>query len=160
MDTECMNGRTFRECPERIFNLDEAGLQRQATHNTRVVAARGQKTVFMPMDSNKESATLIAIGSADGTVLAPAYIMKGKCHMSNYMGKCTYYRQSAVYMKPETHMMDGKVWIKFLQCLADQIPGGVSPSKKALLVVDGHESRISVEGSRGAGSPSRRRGSS
>jgi hypothetical protein len=141
-----MDGKTFRQCPERIFNLEEAGLQRQATHNTRVVAARGQKTVFMPMDSNKESATMIAIGSADGTVLPPAYIMKGKCLMSNYMGKCEHFPQSAVYMKPETHMMDGQVWIKFLQYLSRQIPGGVSKKNMALLVVDGHESRISLEG--------------
>jgi hypothetical protein len=146
LDTHCMGTKTFRECPERIFNLDEAGLQRQPTHHSRVVAAKGQKVVFMPTDSNKESATLIAIGSADGSVLPPAYIMQGQCHMSNYTGKCHYYPRSSVLMKRETHMMDGQVWIQFLQWLAGQIPGGVSPSNKALLVVDGHESHLSVEG--------------
>lgn len=146
LDTECMPGRTFRQCPDRIFNLDEAGLQRQPTHHKRVVAAKGQKVIFMPTDANKESATLIAIGAADGTVLAPAYIMQGQCLMSDYTGKCYHYPKSAIYMKKETHMMDGRVWIKFLEWLAGHIEGGVSPSKKALLVVDGHESRISMDG--------------
>jgi len=146
LDTECMDGKTFRECPGRILNLDEAGLQRQATHNGRVVAAKGQKVVFMPIDSNKESATLIAIGTADGTVLPPAYIMQGQCHMSNYLSKCHYFPNSGLFLKKETHMMDGRVWISFLNWLTGLIPGGVRPSKKALLVVDGHESRISADG--------------
>jgi hypothetical protein len=148
--TECMDGKPFKDCPERILNLDEAGLQRQATHNTRVLANRGQKVVFMPTDSNKESATLIAIGSADGTILPPAYIMKGQRHMSSYTAKCIYYPSSGLLLKPETHMMDGKVWIEFLKWLANQIPGGVSLNKKVLLVVDGHESRLSVDGIRTA----------
>jgi hypothetical protein len=53
--------------------------------------------------------TLIAIGSADGTVLPPAYIMQGQCHMSNYLGKCHYYPNSGLFLKKETHMMDGLV---------------------------------------------------
>jgi hypothetical protein len=146
LDTECMDGKTFRECPDRIFNLDEAGIQRQPTHNNRVLAGMGQKVVFMPSDGNKESATLIAIGSADGTVLPPAYIMQGQCHMSNYLGKCHHFPGSGLFLKKETHMMDGQVWIHFLQWLTQQIPGGVSVAKKALLVVDGHESRLSLDG--------------
>lgn len=146
LDAACMPGKTFRACPERIFNLDEAGVQRQPTRNPRVLAGRGQKVVYMPADGNKESVTLIATGSATGTILPPAYIMAGQCHMSDYMAKCHYYPDSGIILKKETHMMDGKVWKDFLCWLADTIPGGVSPSKKALLVVDGHESRISLEG--------------
>jgi hypothetical protein len=47
-----MDGKTFRECPDRIINLDEAGIQRQPTHNNRVLAGTGQKVVFMPSDGN------------------------------------------------------------------------------------------------------------
>ncbi|KAJ9514339.1 hypothetical protein QJQ45_012261 [Haematococcus lacustris] len=55
----------------------------------------------------------------------------------------SFYPQSSIILKEGTHMMDGRLFPKLLDVMAKQIPGGVSPTNRALLVLDGHASRFS-----------------
>lgn len=47
-----------------------------------------------------------------------------------------------MFYKQETHMIDGPTFAEVLKWLATVIPGGVSPSNRFLLVLDGHASRL------------------
>jgi hypothetical protein len=128
-----------------VGNIDETGIQREVRMQKGVMP-RGIKVAYRPTDSNKESVTCIAFCTAAGQMLDPQYIVKGKKMCEDLLGTCQYYRKSAVHMKQDTHMIDGKVWQELLRHLATAvIPGGVSPSNRFLLVVDGHESRLSLD---------------
>ncbi|KAJ9532481.1 hypothetical protein QJQ45_010496 [Haematococcus lacustris] len=109
----------YSQCPERIFNLDETGIQADIT--------------------------CVAWGSADGQVMPPNFVYAGKQLSHNALGATHFYPRSAIILKEGTHMMEGRLFPKLLDVMAAQIPGGVSPTKRALLVLDGHASRFSAE---------------
>ncbi|KAJ9511802.1 hypothetical protein QJQ45_022678 [Haematococcus lacustris] len=91
------------------------------------------------------SITCVAWGSADGQVMPPNFVYAGKQLSHNALGATHFYHRSAIIVKEGTHMMDGRLFPKLLDVMAAQIPGGVSPTKRALLVLDGHASRFSAE---------------
>ncbi|KAJ9519162.1 hypothetical protein QJQ45_007706 [Haematococcus lacustris] len=134
----------YSQCPERIFNLDETGIQAEC--HERVLAVKGAQHVFQGAAANaKRSITCVAWGSADGQVMPPNFVYAGKQLSHNALGATHFYPRSAIILKEGTHMMDGRLFPKLLDVMAAQIPGGVSPTKRALLVLDGHASRFSAE---------------
>ncbi|KAJ9532476.1 hypothetical protein QJQ45_010504 [Haematococcus lacustris] len=104
------------------------------------------KHVFQAAAANdKQSLTCVAWGSADGQVLAPNYISAGTMLTADALGGVAFFPDSAIILKPGTHMMDGQLFPKLLVSMARQIPGGVSKRNRALLLLDGHGSRFSSE---------------
>ncbi|KAJ9526108.1 hypothetical protein QJQ45_009564 [Haematococcus lacustris] len=93
----------------------------------------------------KHSITCVAWGSADGQVLAPNYINAGTMLTANALGGVRFFPNSAIILKPKTHMMDGSVFPKLLVSMAKQVPGGVSIRNRVLLILDGHASRFSAD---------------
>jgi hypothetical protein len=92
---------------------------------------------------DKLSTTAIAVSTAAGQVLPPVYISKGQYATHNVLQHCTRYPQSAIMYKPESHMVDGEVFIKLMEHLTTIIPGGVGKDNRVLLILDGHSSRTS-----------------
>ncbi|KAJ9508527.1 hypothetical protein QJQ45_012062 [Haematococcus lacustris] len=137
-------GQTYLQRPDRVFNADETGFQ--PLSGQKVVAERGAKHVFQAAAANaKQSLTCVAWGSADGQVLAPNYISAGTMLTADALGGVAFFPDSAIILKPGTHMMDGQLFPKLLVSMARQIPGGVSKRNRALLLLDGHGSRFSSE---------------
>jgi hypothetical protein len=91
------------------------------------------------------STTIVAAGNAEGEVLAPNYIYQGTYLTHSVLGATKHYSGSAVLASPASHMMTGAIFPLYLKQLKRQIPGGVSPSNRVLLIVDGHASRKSTE---------------
>ncbi|KAJ9520763.1 hypothetical protein QJQ45_007605 [Haematococcus lacustris] len=140
----CCRGQTYLQRPDRVFNADETGFQ--PLSGQKVVAERGAKHVFQAAAANaKQSLTCVAWGSADGQVLAPNYISAGTMLTADALGGVAFFPDSAIILKPGTHMMDGQLFPKLLVSMARQIPGGVSKRNRALLLLDGHGSRFSSE---------------
>ncbi|KAJ9523946.1 hypothetical protein QJQ45_022409 [Haematococcus lacustris] len=140
----CCRGHRYLQRPDRVFNADETGFQ--PLSGQKVVAERGAKHVFLAAAANaKQSLTCVAWGSADGQVLAPNYISAGTMLTADALGGVAFFPDSAIILKPGTHMMDGQLFPKLLVSMARQIPGGVSKRNRALLLLDGHGSRFSSE---------------
>ncbi|KAJ9516230.1 hypothetical protein QJQ45_001147 [Haematococcus lacustris] len=134
--------QTYKQRPDRIFNMDETGFQAEC--HERVLATTSAKHVFQSAASNsRRSYTCVAWGSADGCVMPPNFVYAGKQLSHNALGAIHFYPQSSIILKEGTHMMDGRLFPKLLDVMAKQIPGGVSPTNRALLVLDGHASRFS-----------------
>ncbi|KAJ9524508.1 hypothetical protein QJQ45_019533 [Haematococcus lacustris] len=134
--------QTYKQRPDRIFNMDETGFQAEC--HERVLATKGAKHVFQSAAPNsRRSYTCVAWGSADGRVMPPNFVYVGKQLSHNALGAIHFYPQSSIILKEGTHMMDGRLFPKLLDVMAKQIPGGVSPTNRALLVLDGHASRFS-----------------
>ncbi|GAB4813487.1 hypothetical protein N2152v2_000533 [Parachlorella kessleri] len=108
----------------------------------RVIDAQcaGSREAVTTCDVNKESTTLIAVGTDTGHRLASHYIFKGKEHRNNYAALAD--PGSAVLVKPETHFINGQAFALLLGKLADTIPGGVSPTHRFLFILDQHSSRL------------------
>ncbi|KAJ9512413.1 hypothetical protein QJQ45_012983 [Haematococcus lacustris] len=144
LQKRCNSRQTYLERPDRVFNADETGFQPQS--NERVLAETGSKHVFQAAAANpKHSITCVAWGSADGQVLAPNYINAGTMLTANALGGVRFFPNSAIILKPKTHMMDGSVFPKLLVSMAKQVPGGVSIRNRVLLILDGHASRFSAD---------------
>ncbi len=127
----------------RIGNGDETGWQREHTFSQGVMP-KGEKVSFRPGIESKESFTMFAWGTAEGTVLPPMYIFKGSVQLQNYMANA-HWKGSACFLKKDTHFIDGEVFAEMLVEMAKCVPGGVSPTNRFLLILDGHESRLSVD---------------
>jgi hypothetical protein len=138
--------KRLKDCPWRIFN--EAGLQRAPSrHGKRFVAPKGCKMPYIPSECNRESVTILAWGNATGDCMSPIFIWKGKTYPKNYLANTASSGFTpACRAKEDSRMMDGRVWVECLQFMASQIKGGVSPTNKVLLIVDGHTSRLTCEG--------------
>ncbi|KAJ9514122.1 hypothetical protein QJQ45_002230 [Haematococcus lacustris] len=89
--------------------------------------------------------TCVAWGAAEGQVLAPNYVSAGTMLTTDALGGVRFFPDSAVILKPGTHMMDGQLFPKLLVSMARQLPGGVSKKNRALLILDGHASRLSAD---------------
>lgn len=128
--------------PERVINFDETGIQNDFWE--RVYTEVGAKHAHKQVAANdKHSITCLAVGTAEGTVLAPYYLFKGKVLTHNVLGGVHHYPQSGVAANPDSHMMNGRLLPLMLEALARQIPGGVSRDNRALIIADGHISRVS-----------------
>ena len=64
--------------PENIYNMDEKGIQLGIGGRTKVLVDRDQRSVYHVEDGNRELVTIIETTCADGTVLRPSVIFKGK----------------------------------------------------------------------------------
>jgi hypothetical protein len=137
---------TYRRHPDRIINLDESGIQLLELMPRKVLAVKGTKRVVTASaDCAKHSFTVIAAGTATGQVLPPNYLIGGASNLNaNLLGNVYSYSQSAVCVRQRNHMMDTPTFGQYLEILAQQVPGGVSPERRALLVLDNHVSHVAA----------------
>jgi len=56
---------------QRIFNMDEKGCQLLLHHQRRVLAKKVSKRVHVVAPEHGENVTIVACGSASGTVIPP-----------------------------------------------------------------------------------------
>jgi hypothetical protein len=109
--------------PENIYNMDEKGVQLGVGKKARVLVDRDQKTVHQVEDGNREMVTIIETLCADGTVLRPSVIFKGKQRNlewgRNNPCKARYERGfirqkwtviDVVFQVYPTHPMGGQIW--------------------------------------------------
>src|ERR1700683_133384 len=69
---------------EDTYGMDEMGCLPQDLANEKVVGARGTKTQHRQGSTDQENVTAIITICADGTVLSPTIIYKGKNFMKKW----------------------------------------------------------------------------
>jgi len=119
LQTQCcvVDGKpmSYLDCFWRIFNMDEAGLQRLLDQMGKILHF-GKEVPAMPIDVDKTSISLVCWGNYQ-RCMPPAYIFKGTTIPHNYLSGCKYFR-SAMFAKTETHMMDGEVFTEWLKWMS------------------------------------------
>ena len=68
---------TYNVPPERIYNMDEKGVQMGIGSRVRGIVDQMQKSPFALSDGNKEMVTMVECVCADGSAIAPMAIFKG-----------------------------------------------------------------------------------
>ncbi|XP_059071395.1 MFS-type transporter clz9-like [Cryptomeria japonica] len=121
------------------WNCDETGVQAGRNYGMRVIAKLGQRCVPHLIYKSREWITILACVSACGFRIPGFYLFKYKRHIRNYitnleLGECMAVQEHA-WMKKE-------VFLNWLEHFACSVPGGVSPSRRALMIFDGQGSHV------------------
>ena len=130
--------------PERIWNCDESGAQAGRNGGGRVWAKRGSRSVHSVIPNEHEWLTVLTCINAAGESVPGFYIFKGKRIKRNYIIHCE--DGATMAMQPEAWMTQFLFsnWIThFINCLSTR--GGVSHERRHLLIVDGHNSHVTLE---------------
>jgi hypothetical protein len=127
-----------------IWNCDESGAQTSRNGGGLVWARKGSQTVHSLMPNEREWVTILSCINASGYSIPGFYIFRGKRMMENYIEHCE--DGASMAMQPEGWMtaLLFSQWIShFIKALESR--GGVSPTTRHLLIVDGHNSHVTLE---------------
>ena len=102
-----------------------------------VWSVAGSRLVVTGGWKDKASMTLMAGGSATGVYTQPHFMFGGGGWSDNIAAGAD--PGSCVLVKPDSHMMTGEAFAELLPMVADNIPGGVSPTNRCLLILDSHD---------------------
>jgi len=129
------------ECPKRIWNMDETGLQLEHKPQ-RVIAQKGVKYLHARTSGNREMLTVIACVNAAGDRIPPHVIAKGKTNRALHGFDVQSAPQGTTWSVSSsgwTKQGIARLWFEksFLVNIGDERP--------QVLILDGHDSHNFVE---------------
>jgi hypothetical protein len=108
------------------------------------LAKRGSRVVHSVIPNEREWLTVLTCIIASGQYIPNFYIFKGMCMRHNYIRRCESGATMAISRKAWMIGFLFSAWIDhFIQSL--QNSGGISPENPHLLVLDGHNSHVTIE---------------
>lgn len=120
--------------PDKIYNMDEKGVQLTLHHQQSVIAKRGAKRVKMVANEHGENVTVVGCANAVGHAVPPMIIFKGKRKMKYYSVGIP--PGSAVEVTAKGSMTS-ELFIIWLKHFSKSKPRG-----KVLLIIDGAKCHI------------------
>ena len=130
--------------PYRIWNCDETGAQAGRNGGGLVWAKKGTRSVHNLMPNEREWLTNLTCINAAGECILGFYIFRGKRIRENYLAHC---EDGVVMAMQEQAWMTTTLfshWIShFIRSLSNK--GGISQERRHLLIVDGHNSHVTLE---------------
>lgn len=126
---------------EQIWNLDETGLT-TVMPPIKVVATKGKKQVaHISSQERGELVTFVGIISAAGSTVPPVFVYPRLRNPEEYLGD--EYPTSAIALGNKKGWMTSELFPKVIEHFANTVKCSVE--NKVLLLVDNHESHISVD---------------
>lgn len=136
--TKVMTDNGLLNKPERIYNMDESGVQLNNKPG-KVVAKKGAKVVHSVTSAEKgETMTIVACCNAIGNFLPPVVIIKGVNKKPDFENGLP--QGSKVYMNKKSAYINSELFYKWL--IEHFVP--LKPQGKVLLILDGHASHSSA----------------
>jgi hypothetical protein len=130
----------FDAYPQLIYNTDETGLSTVPNSSSKVIAAKGAKTVQQLKVAERGTlTTVIPTVSAVGQILAPFVVFKGPIPDD---ARIKLEAIGASFARSKSGYSDGEIFIDYLRHFEEHrvhIAG-----QKCLLILDGHASHVSV----------------
>jgi hypothetical protein len=131
--------------PDHIWNCDESGAQAGRNGGgTLVFAKKGSKLVHSIIPDQREWLSVLACVNAAGGNIPHFYIFRGKRMRRNYIAQC---EPSATMAMQTKAWMTGFLfasWIAhFVKALETR--RGISPTNRHLLILDGHNSHVTLD---------------
>ena len=141
---DVMSKYDFHSNPQRIYNVDETGLQPEH-RPPNVIAAKGSKP---PAITSPRSTTVTVIGcaNASGHSTPPFYIFKGKRHNADLMNGTA---PGAKYTMSDSGWSNTDVFQQYIEeQFLPNVCGKPTSQQPILLLLDGHTSRSIIEWAR------------
>ena len=135
-DTE--TGETYRERRDRQGNSDESNIVDD--NDTVGCAPVGAKHVYCEGDVAEDGITILSTFLADGTEIPDFYISMGTYWTENWLKYAE--PGSKGFKRADGYFITWEVFMLVLDEMKNMIPGGVSPTKRFLWLLDGHSSRV------------------
>ena len=135
---------TFKYPPAHIWNCDESGVQAGRSGGATVLAKLGSKNVHAIEPDSREHLSVLSCINAAGGKIPNFYILKGKYFLQDYVRKCE--PNAVMAMQPNAWMTKWlfESWIShFIGTL--KATTGIDESKRHLLILDGHNSHVTLE---------------
>lgn len=133
--------------PTHIWNFDESGFDRKSLNVGKVIATKGSKFVPSKSDGNRDRISYCFFFNAVGDCLSPIVMLPGKegSRLKGIKAEMVEGFPGANYMLLENSTQTEASWAEcatfFVENVAKKYPGGGH-----LLLLDGHSSRVSLEG--------------
>ena len=139
LETVCdvKTGETYRQRPDRILNADETNLVEK--NDTIGIAPTGASHVATASSSTNSQISVFQTVTASGVMLPDLYVKEGKTH-DDWLKYAD--PRSKGFMRADGYFVTPEIFKQMLPVIATYLPGGVSPTNRALFVVDGHSSRL------------------
>ncbi|XP_022112053.1 jerky protein homolog-like isoform X2 [Acanthaster planci] len=135
---EVLDTTGLKSKPAQIYNLDETGLSLVHTPS-KVISTKGKKTVQSRTSGDRgENVTVLVCANAQGTVLPPFIIFKGK-RLSPALTQSA--PPGTLFGVSDSSFINAELfetWIK--RMFIPSLP----PSRPVLLILDGHYSHITI----------------
>jgi hypothetical protein len=130
--------------PSHIWNADESGAQARRSGGGRVLAKTGARSVHIITPNEREHISVLSCINAAGDSIPNYYVFKGKQYQRAYIAKCEVGARMAMQ---KNAWMTGHLFEKWLTHFAEHLEkkGGLSPTNRHLLILDGHNSHVTIE---------------
>jgi hypothetical protein len=130
---------------DHIWNCDEAGAQAGRNGGgTLAFAKKGSKSVHSIIPDQREWLSVLSCVNARGGSIPNFYIFKGKRMRRNYIAHCEASATMAMQTKAWMTGFLFSSWIAhFVKALESR--GGISPTNRHLLILDGHNSHVTLD---------------
>ena len=125
--------------PTQIFNADETGVSKVHSPKMKVLAKRGQKTVWSLTSGERgRTHTILICASAAGCCIPPLIIFP-RVRMNDALK--TGAPPGTIFEASQKGWINKDIFIHWLNFFIDSIP----KARPVLLIYDGHSSHISIE---------------
>lgn len=129
--------------PENIYGMDESGFPPSNQGRERVCGRRGTKTQHKSGNANRENVTVLVTICADGTVLRPSIIFKGKNFLAKWAeNNCGSWSRFAV---SDNGWTDRDIAVQWMKKDFDPMTCEKAGDERRALFMDGHDSHFSKE---------------
>ena len=134
----------YQYLADHIWNCDESGAQAGRSGGGRLWTKKGTRSVHTLLPNEREWLTVLTCINATDLHIPGFYIFRGKRIRDNYIRFCedgvAMAMQSEAWM---TQFLFSSRISHFIQSLGSR--GGISPENRHLLIVDGHNSHVTLE---------------
>jgi hypothetical protein len=130
--------------PDRIWNCDKTGAQAGRDGGEMVIAKKGSRAIHSIIHDQREWLSCLVCINAAGSSVLSFYIFRGKRFRRNYIEHCEAGATMAMHGRAWMTTYLFSAWIShFIEAVKGI--GGISPSQRHLLILDGHNSHVTLE---------------
>ena len=135
---------SYKYPPAHIWNYDESGVQAGRSGGAIVLAKWGSRSVHSLEPNQREHLSVLSCINVDGGSIPNFYILKGSYFYEDYIARC---EPGAVMGMQQNAWMTRwlfESWISYFLEYLKSGPG-IDHSKRHLLILDGHNSHVTLE---------------
>jgi hypothetical protein len=130
----------YKITQENTYNMDESGFSIGTMESTRIILDSTLRTKHQAHPGRQEWVSMVECICADGTILPPLGIFKGKTVVQNWIPATVINQWFSANTKGWTSNIHGLEWLKRV---FEPITRTKAKGEYRLLICDGHDSHIS-----------------
>ena len=129
---------------DKIWNCDETGAQAGRNGGAIIIARKGARNVHSIVPNQREWLSTLVCINASGSAIPSFYIFRGRRFRHNYIQRCEVGATMAMQQKAWMTSYLFSAWISHFIKSVGRL-GGISLERRHLLILDGHNSHVTLE---------------